>query len=94
MTQTQGLWFGEGCVQFLRVRLQFQLGPTDTAQVPTYKPMGVLQSPRSAVKDRYPASSRSHLWSASALSGRHPGADGVVSGTLPGSPPLWYPPPI
>lgn len=46
--------------------------------------MGILQSPRSASKDCHPASSCCHLWSASAISGRHPGAFGV-SGTPPGS---------
>ena len=39
-TETQGLRFGGGCVQFLGVTLQFQLGPTDTTQVPQIQAHG------------------------------------------------------
>ena len=93
MTQTQGLPFGEGCVQFLGVRLQFQLGPTDTSQVPQIQARGHPAVTKVSKQVVHPASSRCHLRSAPAASGRHPGAFGV-SGTPPGSPPLWYPPPI
>ena len=42
--------------------MQCQLGPKTQTKRPKYKPTHVLQSPRSAVRDRHPASGPCHPW--------------------------------
>lgn len=78
-----GVWRKDAS-SFSGVRLSYNLVPQTQPKSPEYKPMSVLQSPRSAVKDCY-------LPTAATACGQHQlfqagiqVLTGVVSGTLPG----------